>query len=164
MSQSEPDNTELFAPDDYTAIARIHINNLDKSFLASLGDGFLALMYRCIDESHNSDLLVRRVNGKVVGFVTGTVGFGEIYRIMLKKYSFQLSMCLLPALFSPRKLLRIFEILVYSHKHGNESAHLPAAELLSIAVDKDFRGKKLPMTFIGSCALFLKKEKSALSK
>lgn len=144
---------------DYSEIADIHINNLDSSFLATLGKRFLALMYRCIDESSNSALFVHKVNDRVSGFITGTVGFGEIYKIMLKRHLFQLIMALLPALVSPKKMARIFEILLYSKKHGSQDDELPSAELLSIAIDKNFRGKKIADELYQDLCVFFQRER-----
>jgi ribosomal protein S18 acetylase RimI-like enzyme len=52
-----------------------------------------------------------------------------------------LSLSLAPSLLIPRRLLRIIEILRYSRGSAEEGPTLPAAELLSIAVDPALRGR-----------------------
>jgi ribosomal protein S18 acetylase RimI-like enzyme len=124
--------------DLYRSVAALHIANINQGFLASLGVGFLALMYRAIDEGENSVLITAQADGKIVGFVAGGLGMGTIYRRMLRYWP-QLCWTLLPSAFSPRRIWRIVEILRYSSGAGDTA--LPAAELLSIAVDPAYRGQ-----------------------
>jgi len=125
----------------YRAVAELHVANINQGFLATLGLGFVSLMYRAIDEGEDSVLLVTRVNAQVVGFVAGATGMGPIYKRMLRYWP-QLFWALLPSLFLPRRVWRIIEILRYSRSSGGTSgAVLPAAELLSISVAPAFRGQ-----------------------
>lgn len=122
----------------YRQVAVLHAANIDQGFLTTLGVPFLALMYRAMDEAQGSVLLTEEQGGRVVGFVSGGVGMGSIYRRMLRN-PVALGLSLLPSLGRPKRLKRILEILRYSG--GTESAAaLPQAELLSIAVDRAVRG------------------------
>ena len=123
----------------YRRVAALHIANINQGFLATLGLGFLALMYEAIDQCESSVLLVSTVDGEVIGFVAGATGMGPIYRRMLRKWP-RLFVALLPSLFSPRRVLRIMEILRYSGGAADATA-LPSAELLSLVVDPAFRGR-----------------------
>lgn len=123
----------------YRQVARLHLENINQGFLATLGEGFLALMYRAIDESSASVLLVDVEDDRVVGFVSGGRGMGPIYRRMLRS-PVELGMTLLPSLVRPGRLWRIAEILRYSGRGGDSTGQLPAAELLSIAMDPAWRG------------------------
>ena len=128
----------------YRTVAELHIANINQGFLSTLGLRFISLMYRAIDEERDSVLLVARVDGKAVGFVAGATGMRPIYGRMLRYWP-QLFWALLPAMFSPRRVLRIIEILRYSrggNGNGGSGAVLPAAELLSIAVAAEFRGQR----------------------
>lgn len=127
--------------DLYQQVARLHIDNINQGFLATLGIGFVSLMYQAIDEAHDSVLLVEERDGCVAGFVSGGCGMGAIYKRMLH-FPFRVGCTLLPSLLRPRRLLRILEILRYSRGHILP-ADLPDAELLSIAVDPACRGQQV---------------------
>lgn len=122
----------------YRRVAELHMVNIDRGFLSTLGVPFLSLMYQAIDEGDDSVLLVAREGDKVVGFVSGAAGMGPIYRRMLGRWP-QLVLALMPAM-SPKRLWRVLEILRYTGR-GNTTGPLPQTELLSIAVDAGFRGK-----------------------
>lgn len=127
------------SPELYRRVAELHIANINQGFLSTLGIGFVALMYEAIDQGKNSVLLVSEVDSRVVGFVAGATGMGSIYLRMLRSWH-RLLITLLPSLFSPRRVWRIIEILRYSGG-AVDLKGLPAAELMSIAVDPVFRGK-----------------------
>jgi ribosomal protein S18 acetylase RimI-like enzyme len=127
--------------DLYQQVARLHVDNINKGFLATLGTGFVALMYQAIDEAPASVLLVEERDDRVIGFVAGGCGMGAIYKRMLRS-PLRLGLALLPSLIRPRRVLRIVEILRYSRGHSLPPS-LPAAELLSIAVDATCRGRQV---------------------
>jgi ribosomal protein S18 acetylase RimI-like enzyme len=122
----------------YREVAALHADNLQQGFLATLGIGFLAQMYRAIDDAPESILLHEIRNGRVAGFVTGARGMGAIYKRMLR-HPFALGLALLPSLLRPRRVLRIVEILRYSRDTAS-NVERPAEELLSLAVDPAWRG------------------------
>lgn len=122
----------------YRQVAALHASSIDQGFLATLGVPFLAFMYRAIDEAPGSVLLVETRNDHVAGFVSGGVGMGPVYRRMLQ-HPLRLGWALLPILFKPRAITRIFEILSYGRRK-TEATSLPDAELLSIAVAPAARG------------------------
>lgn len=124
--------------DVYRQVAALHANCIDQGFLATLGIRFLSLMYQAIDESPEGVLLVEEKDGRVQGFVSGGNGMGPIYRRMLRR-PLRLGWSLMPALFKPRALARIYDILRYGRsREGN--VLFPDAELLSIAVAPEARG------------------------
>lgn len=122
----------------YWQVAALHAGNIDQGFLATLGVPFLALMYRAIDEAVDSVLLTEERDGRVVGFVSGSLGMGPIYRRMLRR-PYALAWVLWPSLLRPARVRRIFDILRYG-KQNDDSVALPEAELLSIVVDPAARG------------------------
>lgn len=123
----------------YRHVAALHAANIDQGFLATLGVPFLSLMYRAIDEAPDSVLLTEERGGRVVGFVSGGVGMGPIYRRLLRR-PFSLARALLPSALHPSRVKRIVDILLYGRQLSPGAAVLPDAELLSIAVDGAARG------------------------
>ena len=122
----------------YRQVAALHATSIDQGFLSTLGEPFLALMYRALDEAEGSVLLTEEQGGRIVGFVSGAEGMGAIYRRMLRR-PVRLGLTLLPSLVRPRRIARIIEILRYGGD-AEASLPLPKAELLSIAVDPVVRG------------------------
>ena len=125
----------------YRQVAKLHIANINQGFLSTLGVGFVSLLYQAIDEGADSVLLTTERDGNVVGFVAGGMGMGPVYRRMFR-HAPRLMLALLPSLFLPRRIWRMFEILRYS-RDNDQSSSWPRAELLSIALDPACRGQHL---------------------
>ncbi len=143
--------------DDYRCVAKLHAQSIDQGFLSTLGPRFLALLYRAIDESPDSVLILAREDDQVVGFVAGTLDMGPVYRGLLRHWP-ALILSLAPSLLIPGRLWRMIEILRHTRRskdrQAGQAAGTPAlaampaaasawpeAELLSIAVDPAFRGQ-----------------------
>ncbi|MCK4454163.1 GNAT family N-acetyltransferase [Candidatus Parcubacteria bacterium] len=118
-------------------IAEIHKTEIKKGFLSSLRGPFLTNLYSAIIESEFSFCVVSEKDGRVVGFIAGVLDINKFYGYFLKKYFFQSVLMLLPQIFNFKKLKKIFESLFYPKKENN----LPKAELLTIAVKKEFQGQ-----------------------
>lgn len=148
---------------DYQRVAQLHAENLDQGFLSTLGPRFLRLLYQAIDECPDACLLLAREGDQVVGFVAGTLNMGQVYRRLLRHW-LALGLSLAPSLLIPRRLWRMLEILRYSRgksgrvrAFGTSSAEvplLPAAELLSIAVDPAYRGRGIAEDLYAGLKLF----------
>jgi lipopolysaccharide/colanic/teichoic acid biosynthesis glycosyltransferase/ribosomal protein S18 acetylase RimI-like enzyme len=123
----------------FQQVAALHADNIATGFLSSLGVGFLALLYRAIDEAPGSVLLVECREGRAVGFIAGATSLPAVYRRMLR-HPFGLMRVMLPVIFRPRTLRRLAEILRYGGKHAGPSAEQGSAELLSLAVAPAYRG------------------------
>lgn len=123
---------------DYGVIARLHCEQINQGFLATLGVPFLELLYESIDNDSDSFLLVERVDGRVIGFVSGANGLGRIYKQLLMR-PIRLIRALIHCLLSPSKIYKILEVLFLS-KDTNAAIDLPKPELLSIVVDPAFQG------------------------
>jgi len=125
----------------YRQVAALHAANIDQGFLSVLGQPFLALVYRAIDEAPDSVLIVEEHGDQVLGFVAGGTGMGAIYFRLLRR-PVALARTLGPSLLRPARLLRIAEILLYGVRRRSRPGRqrLPAAELLSIAVAPQARG------------------------
>jgi len=120
----------------YIDVAKLHIANLNTGFLPSLGVKFLSLMYRCIDESKFSILILKYTNDKLSGFVTGSLGTAKLFKIMLK-HPVDLIFSLLPIVFNFKKIFKIINILKYTS--GTKRKKYPKAELLTICVHPEYR-------------------------
>ena len=128
---------------DYRRVAQLHAETIDQGFLSTLGPRFLSLLYQAIDECPDACLLLAREGDRVVGFVAGTLNMGQVYRQLLRHW-LALGLSLAPSVLVPWRLWRILEILRYSRGGGGDATAvptLPAAELLSIAVDPAGRGR-----------------------
>ena len=101
---------------DYLYVAKIHKKCLDKSFLATLGEKFLRLLYKALVEYKKGILLVAEDDGKIIGFVSATANTGDFYRYFLKKKFIKASFLLLPKAINLNTLRKIFETLKYSKK------------------------------------------------
>ena len=147
---------------DYRAIASLHCDHINQGFLATLGVPFLTLLYEAIDKDSESVLLVERLDGSVVGFVTGTRGLGRIYKQLLLKplrLIYSLKSCIL----SPSKMYKIIEVLLIS-KDSNISSDLPKQELLSIVVNPAYQGGgHAENLFNALCSHFIKEGASSFS-
>ncbi len=120
----------------YADVAKLHITNLNSGFLPSLGVKFLSLMYRCIDESKFTILILKYTNDKLSGFVTGSIGTSNLFKMMLK-HPIDLIFSLLPVVFNFKKIINIINILKYIS--GTKRKKYPKAELLSICVHPEYR-------------------------
>ena len=124
---------------DCKDVACMHIEALDKSFLASLGESFLALFYKALVEYKEGILIVAEDDGKVIGFISGVKNTGDFYRYFLKRHFIKAGFLLLPRVVNLSTLRRVFEILRYFGEDIGGS--IPKAELLSIAVEKNYQGR-----------------------
>lgn len=122
----------------YRRVADLHAAAIDQGFLSELGPRFLTLLYEAIDRSPSSILIVDVEDSELRGFVSGGTGLGPIYRHLLKRFP-ALVWALWPVVFSPRKLMRIAELLMHTRRQAPDG--LPAAELYSIAVFPGCRGQ-----------------------
>ncbi len=142
MADADPSTRSSMARESslYRQVARLHMEGINQGFLPQLGLQFMTLLYEAIDRCPDSVLLVEVDGEKVLGFVAGAASMKPIYRQLLRSF-FPLLLALLPSLFRPARLRRIFEIMRYgSHQAAPEKPTLPAFELLSIAVAREARG------------------------
>jgi len=120
---------------DEMQIAKIHKTEISKGFLSSLSLAFLKRFFRGLIESPASFCVVAKESNEVIGFMAGVSDMNKFYAYFLWHYFFQSFFILLPKAFSSFK--KILESLFYPTKESS----LPKAELLTIAVAKEFQGK-----------------------
>jgi len=121
-------------------------------FLNQLGVKFLTYFYMAMVDSSSAFLVVADESG-VVGFISGCSDLKAFYKSFVKKYFFRSLLILFKKIFNFR---RIWETIKYSNK---EEKDIPSAELLSVAVIKDFQGQGLAQEllkkFNSSLAIYL---------
>ncbi len=122
------------------AAAELHVSCIRGGFRPTLGQGFLEVVYRCIHEHPDCVLLTESIDGQVVGFVSGTTGRSSLRRV-LGLHSFRAAAALAPSLLSIGRLKGIAKVAGYSGRRDEQAQSWPRAELLSIAIHPDHRGK-----------------------
>ncbi|OGZ73384.1 MAG: hypothetical protein A2908_03320 [Candidatus Staskawiczbacteria bacterium RIFCSPLOWO2_01_FULL_38_12b] len=134
---------------DALQIAQIHKNEIDKGFLSSLDIIFLGNFYGALIESKFSFCIVAKEDDRIVGFISGVFDLDKFYRYFLKNYFFQSVVLLCKKVFNISYIKKILETLLYPVKEKN----LPPAELLTMAVLKQFQGQgiagKMFFEFLG---------------
>lgn len=123
------------------SVARLHQEGIPTGFLSSLGSSFLAELYASISQSPEGFGFVACEKGDVVGFVAFTTNLRQLYKTVLRGQGLKLMGILLPHLFSVKTIKKIVQNIFYPGK--TKKLNLPQAELLSIAVSSDCRGKGL---------------------
>lgn len=126
-------------PSIYRQVARMHIETIGRGFLSSIGEEFLALVYRSIDEDRRSALFVEQEGTRVIGFVSGTTNPRSMYRQLLWHLP-AVIWSLRSSLISPKRLAKMCNVARYMRGGGPKLPDLPPAELLSMAVATSHRG------------------------
>ena len=124
---------------DCASIATLHKELLPTSFLGRLSGRFLDLLYTELLCSNNGIVIVGEEQGRIVGFITGTVNTSQFYKYFLKRNFLSAGLLLLPYIIKKDVSTRIFETFTYGKKAT--SASLPEAELLSMAVGETYQGR-----------------------
>lgn len=127
-------------------LAKIHKNEISAGFLSSLPLNFLEKFYVSVIENDFS--VIAKENGEITGFIAGTADIGKLYSYFLKRYFFYSAIILLPKIFNLRK---IAETLFYPKTEELR------AELLTIAVKNEFRGRGLAKHMLEFFVLEMKK-------
>ena len=132
-------NISLATKKDATQIAIIRKREINQGFLSQLGVKFLSKLYKSTMVSPNAFTIVAKDNDKVIGFISGCTNVAKFYHDFFKKYFFQVFFILLPKMFKLSILKKIFETLKYPQQ--KEEKKLPGAELLTIAILKEYHGQ-----------------------
>ncbi len=128
----------LMQRDDALAVAQQHSQGITGGFLSTLGDRFLAHLYRGIASNPRGFVFVAVDDaGRVVGFVAGADSVSRLYRSVLLRRGWLLAGTLIRHFLRPSTVRRIIETLRYPKQVEGDS---PEPELLSIVVDPQWRG------------------------
>lgn len=121
-------------PTDPRAVAAIHLEAFQGFFLSSLGSSFLAYYYRCFPHEPGAIALVAEQGeeGRVVGFVVGTINPRAFYRRILRRHWLGFALRAAGALaLHPGAAPRLLRGLTHS---GGNPGGKAVAGLFSIAV------------------------------
>lgn len=142
--------------EDFRAVARLHADGISEGFLSTLGERFLATLYRGIAEGEQSGVIVARNNAEVLGFISWARDVKACYKSVLRTRGAGLLWTLLPNAVKPALYRKVFETLRYPARHGHD---LPAdaaptgdlrPELLSMAVSAAARGQGVGKLLVGA--------------
>jgi ribosomal protein S18 acetylase RimI-like enzyme len=125
-------------PDEIGRVADLHAQRIADGFLASLGPRFLRTLYRRVDRSPHAFLIVAVEGDEVAGFLAGAIDIGSFYRSFVTRDGLRAGIAAGPRLL--RSLPRAFETLRYPSSGRGGGQDLPAAEVLSVAVDPQWTG------------------------
>jgi dTDP-4-amino-4,6-dideoxygalactose transaminase/ribosomal protein S18 acetylase RimI-like enzyme len=138
------------SPEDAHAIARLHRSEIPRGFLSTLGEAFLSRLYGAIAEQEDSCVIVERDDrDEVIGFVTGTLSVGTCYTSVIRQHFFTLGPLVALRLLSFRRILHAVETFLQPVRTGETGA-----ELLSIAVSPEYRGRGAGRRLVGALEEF----------
>ena len=129
-------------------VAALHIAGISTGFISSLGADFVSALYEGIAQSESAFGFVVQQEEKVCGFVAFSTNLGPLYRSIILKKGWRFAFILARKMLSWRRIKKVFETLAYPGRVKKMS--LPDAELLSIVVSQDCRGKGLAHRLIDS--------------
>ncbi|GAI84256.1 unnamed protein product [marine sediment metagenome] len=122
-------------------VAALHIQCISTGFISSMGIDFVTSLYEAIVKSKSSLGVVAVRNGKVLGFAAFTSNLNKLYKSVVWRKGLIFVLLLAGNMLSPRRVKKMFETLFYPAR--TKKMNLPSAELLSIAVGPEERGKGL---------------------
>ena len=130
---------------DALRAASLHKEGICKGFLSRLGRRFLTQLYKAVPACPDGfGYVYEDKQGKVLGFVACAMNTRRVYRQALRRRGLGMALALIKHFLSPRTIRGMVETLRYPDRH---SENLPAAEVLSIALDPGWRrhgvGKRL---------------------
>lgn len=123
-----------FPAEDFEAIAKIHEEEIEEGLLSTLGTRFLVMLYQTLADSPHSFLFVARDEEEIRGFVCGSTNTGRVYIDFMKRSGLGAFLILAPKLFSPKRLFRIVETILYPGKKSERE--LPDSEILNFCVSR----------------------------
>ena len=120
---------------DAPAAAALHASEISEGFLPTLGPAFLRRLYRRLVLDPSSFVVVADDGGRVVGFAAAAEDLGRVYRSFAVRDGVVAGVAAAPRLVKGWRKVR--ETLRYPAATGS----LPAAEVLSVAVAPEARGR-----------------------
>lgn len=145
---------------DYIQIAQLHKEGIKKGFLSSLGMPFLTRLYWAINNEPGAYALVADENGIVAGFISGVIDIQGFYKRILLRRWFHLIVPLVGYLVNFSIIKKVVETVLYGLKTKKNKSHASdcIAELLSIAVNSNYRGQGIGKNLVDALEAILKRE------
>lgn len=139
---------------DMEAVTQLHSEALRIGFLSTLGEDFLGIIYEGITASDLGIIFVYEEDEKVTGYIAGSMDtqrlFREIYRRKLPRLAGNLA-------FKVVRQPGIIRNLVRSSRYPGMAGDSVPAELLSIAVVEDARGKGIGSALVEALIEYFRK-------
>ncbi|KKU76932.1 MAG: hypothetical protein UY02_C0010G0019 [Candidatus Giovannonibacteria bacterium GW2011_GWB1_47_6b] len=129
-------NIRLAIREHASVVASLHQQEISSGFLSSLPRMFLAKFYEGIIRYPGGFCVVAEDGDRVVGFIAGITDMRAFSKFFLRHF-FLAAVFLLPRMIGISIIRKFFESLRYSQRQDD----LPKAELLTMAVAKDFQGR-----------------------
>jgi ribosomal protein S18 acetylase RimI-like enzyme len=131
----------------YTSqVAKLHIEGISTGFISSLGVGFVTALYEAIAEDENSFGFVAVEDDKVLGFVAFSTNLSKLYKHIVFKKGLKFGFILAKKMLSIQNVKKIWSNIFYPKRM--KQMNLPDAELLSIVVSPEGRGKGIAKQLI----------------
>jgi ribosomal protein S18 acetylase RimI-like enzyme len=130
-------------PEHARQAAELHVFGISAGFISSLGVDFATALYEAIAASRFSFGLVAESGGKVVGFVVFTTDVNRLYWSTILRRGLRFMFLLAGKMFSVSRIRNVFETVFYPVRISKMC--VPRAELLSIVVAPEQRGKGLSL-------------------
>jgi ribosomal protein S18 acetylase RimI-like enzyme len=147
---------DSLSKDDFYTLAVLHKKGIAKGFLSSLGERFLAILYRGISRHPGSCVLVERdESGEVIGFISGTLSISDCYKHVIMHNFLSLGVPIMLKMASIKRIKNLFETLMYPTRKDKQKGKVEA-ELLSMAVSDKARGKGIGKKLVNRLEGFLK--------
>ncbi len=122
---------------DAATAARLHAEQISDGFLSVLGPRFLRRLYRRINRSERSFLLIADCEGQPVGFIAGSADVAGLYRSFLWRDGIAAAVPAAGRLLSGWR--RVLETLRHGSSDGAGVGR--GVELLAVAVDPVWQGR-----------------------
>jgi ribosomal protein S18 acetylase RimI-like enzyme len=127
--------------------ARLHLT-IEPSFLSLFGPAFLRQIYAAIPSCPSGFGYVWEEPGSTIqGFIACAESIGPLYKQALLRRGFLMALTMVRHLVRPKMLKETLQTLFYP-SHVDEN--LPPAEIVSIAVDTNARGKGIGKALLKS--------------
>ena len=132
---------EVVSVEKAADVAKLHIEGISTGLISSLGTDFVTALYEAIVQSKSSFGFVAQENERAVGFVAFNTNLNKLYKSVILKKGIRFAFLLAGKMFSLRRIKKVLETLFYPSRI--KKMNLPSAELLSIVVAPESRGKGL---------------------
>jgi len=159
MTETEIVKVQSGDVDSCRQVAVLHMAAIHFGLLPLLGASFLTKFYLSLLSAPEAALWIARDGQRVVGFLAGCINVTAVYRHIISRWGLSLSLAAGLALLRPTVIRRLPSILVYPMRRTRSTAAAPAAteaELLSIAVNPDVRGRGIGHALVFAFEEFLR--------